>query len=166
MMIKIIKFIILLFFKLSLLYPQSWYMNQFDEEGIGNCGPTSAAMVIKLVTGRNVTITECRNIIGYNKEDGSTIVKEIEQILDFYGIKSRRVYTLKDYHGEIAIIPLTMKYISNKKIDYIDGHYIVAYGLYENLVFINDPLNGANLRYDINEIEQGLNSYYLIIDNN
>lgn len=130
------------FFRLSL-----FFLTQIGT-GLGNCGPTSVAMVLNRY-GHEITVEETRGIIGYKKPDGGTSIEELTYILDLYNIDNEVVSTLENN----SILLMDTTFISNKTYSYNTLHYIYLIYQVGNYYICHDPMGGANQFYLTEELE-------------
>jgi hypothetical protein len=157
MKLKILLFLLLtinLYSDSLLDFPEWWYKTQLGT-GTGNCGPTSAAMIVER-SGTNITVQRARDIIGYKYKDGGTTIFELISILKHYRVDSEFI-ELDDYYGiGVMIILVEMKYITNRGYSYSEAHYLVVVSKLGDYYIVHDPLSGPNKIYKISEIKRGL----------
>lgn len=151
MMLKIVFIVVMLFSPIS-SFAQDWTKTQWGY-GIGNCGPTCAAMIIE-ANGIPITVGEAREVIGYKREDGATSFSELSKILDSYSIEYEYINSLEDYIDGYAIILVDMSGISNKPHDYNGGHYLLISGYIGGFYEVVDPMVEDTQLYIMDEIKK------------
>jgi ABC-type bacteriocin/lantibiotic exporter with double-glycine peptidase domain len=164
------KIILLLFLITFPLYSQKvWYRSQLDT-GIGNCGPACVAMAIQWATGETKTVEQVRKEIGWTAVDGSTDINQLANNLKqngviLYNVGFGSINDVKNQlmYKRIVIVLLTMSYIKNRKDSFSGKHFVILSG-YDNTYFeVQDPLNGSNVYYKINEVWQAMEKEGLAI---
>ena len=139
-----------------------WYKTQFGTGGMGNCGPTSAAMAIHWATGRDISVRQVRDAIGEPNGSRATSLNHQKWVIQKYGVLAEftRVSSVGELRsiierGHIAILWIHTRKISMPTGDvtstrkgryYPDecGHYIVLKGLSPDgeYFIVHDPAPG------------------------
>lgn len=149
-------------FVTPMLHSQEWAKTQLGT-GIGNCGPTCAAMIVES-QGIPITVEEARSVIGYSRENGATSMMELSLILDRYNIDYAYLNDIELYENGFMIVLVNMEHITSKPHNYDGGHYLVIYGIEGFYYKVIDPLSKDPQLYmieDVNKYQYGEIIYVL-----
>ncbi len=163
---KIKKVIVFLFLSLS-VFSDSWHKGQ---NGEGNCGPACVSMAIQFQTGKDVSVKKVREFIGETEPAGSTSIDQLLISLRHFGVKrsvlkiqNLRSLELAMDRGSVVILLILPSKISigefqrNYYHDGKFGHYVVAKGMKNEYLIVNDPMpNGEDRLYKKTEIMKSL----------
>ena len=170
---KLLLTISLLLLSLT-LYSQitSWkyYKSQINT-GIGNCGPTCAAMAIYWSNNIDVSVQKLRSIIGYKTPDGNTTIEDLQFLLNFYVVKNElytfnRISELKDFvnNNKLAIILIQTKFFKDYGFD--ASHFIILSAVLDQKTYrVQDPLLGPDREFDMPTLQKavGINNIAIIV---
>jgi hypothetical protein len=140
--------------------------------GLGNCGPTCIAMAVSWAKCEDVYPQKIREIMGYKRDDGSTTLEELFNVMLLLDVKCRLKeftslellkFIAKD-RNKIAIVCLTLKFVDISKGDsfgrnhnYEEGHYIIIEDFIGDYFICQDPMpNGSNRYYLVEQVWMGM----------
>lgn len=164
-----------------------WYKSQFGTGNPGNCGPASVAMMAQWANGqiswsranwpdrlRDVSVRDARSKIGMPYRDGATSIDDLERALAGYDVDFRDVDYKEIRWKQIdALLTLGYKLIVLVNLDDIDspanlgqglgGHYFVISGSRGAYFEIQDPYNGADVRFRKDVVTRAMTSTRFIL---
>lgn len=122
--------------------------NRYQTIGTDGCGPTCAAMVVATLRDKNVTPIQAADWSvshGYLSPNDGTYWSYFHAYLEKYGIKVTQ--TSQASRAETALRNNRMVITSmGKGLWTTGGHFILAYGIRNGKVLINDPNSEASYR--------------------
>jgi len=158
-----------------------WYRTQFDTGNLGNCGPSSAAMVISWYTDTSINVKAVRDFIGFPLgKDGDVSFENLQRALTHFGVFSE-MQTIKRIgdidkllnDGSLVIFLFVPKLIpigkkgSRYGRNYLNngsGHYSVIHGKEGKYFIINDPLpNGRDRYYREDFLTRALKTWMVLV---
>jgi len=157
-----------------------WYKTQIGT-GIGNCGPTCVSMAIDWSIKKNISVEDIRNFIGYTRPDGSTDFMELTSALRHYK-SDNDIETVESLNGLkslvsrpdlIAIVLINTAFIEynpdnifGKSYTFEGGHYIILTDVISNYFEVQDPLQGSDRRYHVEQVWKAMKDRKVILIRN
>lgn len=160
-----------------------WYKTQYGT-GIANCGPALVSMAILWSKGKDFTVDEIREEIGWPYDDGATSYDNLRDELARHGVRfsspflagTRSLYSILD-RGHIAFVLIQSGMIAKTEgnpatnmvgryYDDDEGHYLIVkgYSLDHRYLVVYDPYpvdwESDSLRYGDGVTRIGKDRYY------